>query len=122
MKYSTKHCQPPAPGSVFLLGFTRAAPRQVDKGREQNERLRSSSPLVIEARAGRIEKQKNKLPRQLWTANGRFELTLILKRNSFNSIQFKTNLNGLFLNIQNCSIQTHQDVIKKTISRIAGAI
>ena len=44
---------------VFLLVFTKAAPRQVDKGREQSERLRSSSPLGIRGRAGIIEKQKN---------------------------------------------------------------
>jgi len=58
----------------FLLGFTMAAPQQVDKGRERSERLRTSSPLAIMARAGIIEKLKNKLPRLLWTAYGRFEL------------------------------------------------
>jgi len=67
-------CQPPVPGNVFLLAFTKAAPRQVDKGREQSERLRSSSPLVIRERAGRIKKQKNKLPRPSWTVCGRPEL------------------------------------------------
>ena len=57
-----------------MLVFTKADPRQVDKVREYSDRLRSSSPLVIEARAGIIEKQKNKLLYLLWTANGRFEL------------------------------------------------
>ena len=58
----------------FLLAFTKSAPRQGDKGRQRSGRLRSSSPLVIRGRAGTIEKQKNKLPRPLWTACGRSEL------------------------------------------------
>ena len=63
-----------------MLVFTRAAPRQVDKGRQRSGRLRSSSPLVIRGRADRIEKQKNKLLRLLWTACGRFELRKKLHR------------------------------------------
>ena len=73
-------CQPPAPGNVFLLVFTKAAPRLVDKGRQRSGRLRSSSPLVMRGRADRIEKQKNELSRPLWTACDRSELRKKLHR------------------------------------------
>ena len=60
MKYSNQTAASlPRLAMFFLLAFTKAAPRQVDKGREQSERLLSSSPLGIRGRAGIIEKQKN---------------------------------------------------------------
>ena len=75
MKYSNQTTASlPRLAMFFLLAFTKAAPRQGDKGRQRSGRLRSSSPLVIRGRAGTIEKQKNELPRPLWTACGRSEL------------------------------------------------
>ena len=60
MKYSNQTAASlPRLAMFFLLGFTKAAPRQVDKGRQRSGRLRSSSPLVIRGRAGKIEMQKN---------------------------------------------------------------
>ena len=80
MKYSTKLLPASRAWQCFFCWFSREPLPQVDKGRQRSERLRSSSPLVIMARAGIIRKQKNKLPRLLWTANGRFELRKKLHR------------------------------------------